>query len=336
MNDQEKQIKGYFDKTFGKIRRTISKVETKLKAKKKLLNRLRTVDKPEKRTTIQDCKVEIFSLGKLGEAHRLYNWDDELVNSDQTENFYRDLATDIETISHLKVDTQRRIPVLSSQGYESIALSLQKRLKKLPEIDFPKVPLTFFFSLSDVEHEINSYLNSPQMLRYYSKTDYLASKELWLRQKEKDEADAEEELTQNKRLAQHYLERKNHSNNKPVLSTISDLINLDPVQFEIWVKKYIFEPDGWQVTETKITHDGGIDLVLLSSDNRLKGIAQCKRYLNSVGEPVLRDFYGTMVHSNADIGYFITTGVFTLAALEFTREKPIKLIDKIKLIHYYL
>jgi len=112
------------------------------------------------------------------------------------------------------------------------------------------------------------------------------------------------------------------------------LLKLTPTEFEKWVKIHIFEKEGWHVTETKITGDGGIDLFLNRKDEH--SIAQCKRYQKTVGEPPIRDFYGTMISEGVSRGYFVTTGLFSLPALKFAENKPIEMIDRRVLAQKYL
>ncbi len=54
---------------------------------------------------------------------------------------------------------------------------------------------------------------------------------------------------------------------------------------------------------------------------------QCKRWEGAVGEPVLRDLYGTLTAAKAYSGCLITTGTFTAQAYEFARGKPLHLIN---------
>ena len=46
-----------------------------------------------------------------------------------------------------------------------------------------------------------------------------------------------------------------------------------------------------------------------------------------VGEPVVRDFYGTTLHEKADRGILVTTGTFRNAAREWAKGKPLALED---------
>lgn len=167
-----------------------------------------------------------------------------------------------------------------------------------------------YFTLEEAKQAIQSLY--PFSL---TKEAYLAEKERVLRKKEQDYF-----------LAKAYKQRQQRTKFQKNLRTIDDLFNLTPVEFEQWVKNNIFMKEGWIVEETKITGDGGIDLML--HKNGEHSIAQCKRFKSSVGEPLLRDFYGAMMSEGVSRGYFVTTGVFSLQAQKFADNKPIVLIDR--------
>lgn len=86
---------------------------------------------------------------------------------------------------------------------------------------------------------------------------------------------------------------------------------------------------GFQATLTRTTGDGGIDIIAVNNEPITKGkyIIQCKDWRNPVGEPVVRDLYGTMVSERANKGILITTSTFTTAALKFAEDKPLELLD---------
>ena len=98
--------------------------------------------------------------------------------------------------------------------------------------------------------------------------------------------------------------------------------------FELECKSLI-ESMGFKTEVTKATGDGGIDLV--AYDNRPisagKYIVQCKRYKDTVGEPILRDLYGVVMAERANKGILITTGTFTRQAEAFAKGKQLELID---------
>jgi len=72
--------------------------------------------------------------------------------------------------------------------------------------------------------------------------------------------------------------------------------------------------------------DGGIDLELRTKDKML--VVQCKRWkMRSVGVELVRELYGAMVGEEAHSAIFVTSGRYTPDAIEFARDKPIKLMD---------
>jgi restriction system protein len=93
---------------------------------------------------------------------------------------------------------------------------------------------------------------------------------------------------------------------------------------------------GFTIEMTKATGDGGVDIVA-SLEKALVGgrfLIQCKRYAvgNSVGAPLIREFYGALTADRrAAKGIFITTSVFTDQAREFARDLALELIDREKL-----
>ena len=105
-------------------------------------------------------------------------------------------------------------------------------------------------------------------------------------------------------------------------------INCTPTQFESALKS-LCERMGLSVQLTKASHDGGVDLHVVDPVPIRGGryIVQAKRYQGSVGEPIIRDLYGTLLHSGAVKAILITTGYFTDAAEAFAKGKPIELVD---------
>lgn len=110
---------------------------------------------------------------------------------------------------------------------------------------------------------------------------------------------------------------------------MNDIDLLDGVQFENLTYKLLVNM-GFDVETTKATGDGGIDLVAYNKQPIIKGkyIIQCKRWSSSVGEPILRDLYGTMTNERANKGILITSGTFTQSAIKFAEGKPLELIDR--------
>lgn len=104
------------------------------------------------------------------------------------------------------------------------------------------------------------------------------------------------------------------------------MLTLSPSAFEHYVAQRLFARQGYHVVNTPDTRDGGID-ILLTDQKGNQAVVQCKRYRNTVGEEVVRDLFGTMMHAGAAHGYLVTTGAISAAARKWVVDKPITLID---------
>jgi HJR/Mrr/RecB family endonuclease len=113
---------------------------------------------------------------------------------------------------------------------------------------------------------------------------------------------------------------------------VADLLNLSPTEFEELVLE-LYTAMGHQATRTGATGDHGVDVVV-KAKNGEKWVVQCKRWRGSVGEPVIRDFFGAMHHEKADKGAIITTGMFTPQARAWAEGKPMSLIEGDKFLDY--
>ncbi|MEZ4663582.1 MAG: restriction endonuclease [Caldilineaceae bacterium] len=108
--------------------------------------------------------------------------------------------------------------------------------------------------------------------------------------------------------------------------TQAEMSVMDPGDFEAYIAERLFARMGYQVLDTPNVKDGGID-ILLEDDRGAQSIVQCKRYSNTVGTPIVRDLYGTMIHSGAVYGYLVTSGRISADAHAWVINKPIGLID---------
>lgn len=111
-----------------------------------------------------------------------------------------------------------------------------------------------------------------------------------------------------------------------------DLNLLSGIEFENLCQQ-LLEKMGFETETTKISADGGIDLIAYNYQPLVSGkyIIQCKRYSGSVGEPIIRDLYGVVTAERANKGILITTGNFTNNAISFSKDKNIELVDGNKL-----
>jgi Holliday junction resolvasome RuvABC ATP-dependent DNA helicase subunit len=114
---------------------------------------------------------------------------------------------------------------------------------------------------------------------------------------------------------------------------LEDLRSMSGIEFEEWTAT-LLRKHGYQVKSTAVVGDHGIDLEIERAGRKI--VVQCKRWSDTVGEPELREFYGSMLHSRADAGIFVTTSSFSTQAREFVQQKPITLLDLKSLVDLFL
>jgi hypothetical protein len=102
------------------------------------------------------------------------------------------------------------------------------------------------------------------------------------------------------------------------------LRTMPPQDFERLICQ-LYSRMGYNTELTGCTGDGGIDAYLRK--NGQTTILQCKRVKGSVGEPVLRDLYGTMIAEDAGNALVVTTGRVSKQAREWAEDKPIEIIE---------
>lgn len=105
---------------------------------------------------------------------------------------------------------------------------------------------------------------------------------------------------------------------------LDQLQQMDPIDFERYCG-WLYELKGYKAHMTATTGDEGIDLLL--KKGRETTVVQCKRYSGTVGQPTVRDLYGTQLHTNAKAAALVTTGRISSSAEAWAANKPIDLID---------
>lgn len=111
---------------------------------------------------------------------------------------------------------------------------------------------------------------------------------------------------------------------------LNDLKQMDWFDFESFICD-IFILLGYDAYTTNRTNDGGKDIIIHKGD--FYGIAECKRYDKSkITRPDIQKFHSAIIDSNAEKGYFITTGEFTKPAIQYVLDKPIVLINGEKIV----
>jgi restriction system protein len=112
------------------------------------------------------------------------------------------------------------------------------------------------------------------------------------------------------------------------LESRPNLMDLNPTEFEHLVSN-LFGKMGLETKLTRASKDGGVDAVAFDLRPILGGkvIIQAKRYKNTVGVSAVRDLYGTMLNEGASKGILVTTSSYGPDAYEFSKDKPMELID---------
>ena len=103
------------------------------------------------------------------------------------------------------------------------------------------------------------------------------------------------------------------------------------IQLERAVKE-LLQKKGWMTEDTKVTGDGGIDLI--STKHNRKILIQCKGHSSALGVGAIRDAAGVKSTQNCDDMVVIATNGFTSGSVDFARSSGIKLVDSGDLANY--
>jgi restriction system protein len=123
------------------------------------------------------------------------------------------------------------------------------------------------------------------------------------------------------------------------LEADQNLMTMEWQDFEILVRDLFSEMFGTKGAEVKVTRtsrDQGVDAVVFDPDPLLGGktVVQAKRDRGTVPVAAVRELYGTMINEGAGKGILVTTSHYGAGAREFSKDKPITLVDGGQLLHY--
>ena len=107
------------------------------------------------------------------------------------------------------------------------------------------------------------------------------------------------------------------------------LKKIDPREFEK-VAHRLFARMGYRVEATPYSGDNGSDGFLYKDGK--KTVLQCKRVKGAVGEPILRDLFGTMHASQSQGCIILTTGNISKQARHWSKDKPMRIIELQELV----
>lgn len=111
--------------------------------------------------------------------------------------------------------------------------------------------------------------------------------------------------------------------------TLEEFKTLDPREFEKIVA-VIFKNLGYKAQLKGGPKDRGIDIEITKDKKR--DFVQCKK-MDVVPPKFIREFYGSIVDNlrGGEKGFLVTTGDFTQEGREFAKDKPIELVNGLKL-----
>lgn len=113
--------------------------------------------------------------------------------------------------------------------------------------------------------------------------------------------------------------------------SLRELQAMDPFDFEEYVAQRLFARQGYAVSNTQDSKDGGVDILVTDATGQI-AVVQCKRYRGTVGSATMRELYGTMIHAGAARAFLVTSGTISLDARKWVEDKPITLIDGKRLV----
>jgi len=111
-----------------------------------------------------------------------------------------------------------------------------------------------------------------------------------------------------------------------------NLAAMDWEDFEHLIRELFekeFTASGGEVKVTQASRDGGVDAIAFDPDPIRGGkiIIQAKRYTNTVSVSAVRDLYGAVMNEGANKGILVTTSDYGPDAYEFTKGKPLTLLN---------
>jgi hypothetical protein len=115
--------------------------------------------------------------------------------------------------------------------------------------------------------------------------------------------------------------------------SLEHLKSLSPYEFETLVSRF-FQFLGYRTRPYEDRQDHGVDVVVYNGKGE-KWIVQCKRYRGVVGEPILRDLMGAMIHENASRAFLMTTGTISHKARLWIEGKPITVYEGDALVRLF-
>jgi HJR/Mrr/RecB family endonuclease len=205
---------------------------------------------------------------------------------------------------------------------------IDTRSQASAQLPIPAYPSTLQFRQSD--HQEAREI-SRQIDRMVQEAEERRKAEEERRKRAKEEFDRMVQEAEERRKAEEERRKKAEEDYFKRIKRLDEIKSLTPIEFERYVGRF-FEQIGYNVQATATTGDEGVDLFLRKNNKII--VVQCKKYDGTVGQPVVRELYGAMIHHRADEAYLITTGTISMPAQRWAANKPIQLVDGMQLLEW--
>lgn len=108
--------------------------------------------------------------------------------------------------------------------------------------------------------------------------------------------------------------------------SIDEIDRMDGIAFERYCAGRL-RANGWKVTETKASHDFGIDLIAVKDSSQIWGI-QCKRYSSNVGVKAVQEVLAGAISYRCTGAAVLTNQIFTKDARMLATKTGVLLLDR--------
>jgi restriction system protein len=108
-----------------------------------------------------------------------------------------------------------------------------------------------------------------------------------------------------------------------ILNSRAEILSLTPIEFEFLVAA-LYEKMGFTVRTTKISYDGGIDIIAESSSKgkSMVLVIQCKKHKDRIPVSSVRELMGVVAQKQVNKGVIVSSSDFTPSAKKFARSNP--------------
>jgi len=111
------------------------------------------------------------------------------------------------------------------------------------------------------------------------------------------------------------------------LTEANSYLSMSPRQFEDAIAE-LFRRLGYEVRQTPFSNDGGKDAIAWKDGKKF--LVECKRFAanRSVGRRDIQILHSAVVDSNAEQGFYVTTGSYAHTAVAYAKSNNLKIYDR--------